>query len=359
MSVFLPGHNKSDNKNMETSGEGLFVSVIISAYNEEKVIRKRIENILNIDYPRDLMEIIIVSDGSSDRTADIAHQYRNRGVITIDMKRSGKAIAQNRGVARAGGDIIVFTDADSSFDHRFIRAIVRRFRENPEAGCVIGNLEWKEGASAVARLRKSLWKIETDLRSTESRLGILAGGTGAGMAVLRRLWKPMEHSTDDTDSITPLDVIKQGYKVVFASDAIVSDVSFTQVKSEFNAKVRGVSKTLVMVFNRWSFRDWVRHPLITLRMASHHFLRWLLVFIIVPVIIGSFFLFNEGLFYQALLFCEILAGVSIVIGIIAEHLNRHLFLISTLYSFAAINAGMAVGFMKAITGRVKGPWETE
>lgn len=94
-------------------------------------------------------------------------------------------------------------------------------------------------------------------------------------------------------------------------------------------------------------------------MASHHFLRWLLVFIIVPVIIGSFFLFNEGLFYQALLFCEILAGVSIVIGIIAEHLNRHLFLISTLYSFAAINAGMAVGFMKAITGRVKGPWETE
>jgi len=335
------------------------VAVIVAVYNEERVIARRLENLLALDYPRDRLQIVVASDGSTDRTVEIARRYASSGVAALALPRRGKALAQNDAVAGAHVDIIVFTDADSEFDRRFLRAVVARFREDDRVGCVVGNLAWRGNETATGALRTWYWGLETDLRRVESQLGILAGSTGAGMAVRREVWRPMGGPLDDSDSLTPLDVILQGGRVVFADDAIVHDVPFSSARSEFRAKVRGVSKSVTMILRRWGARESLRHPVITWRLVSHHFLRWLGPFVAVAFVISTVVLAPRGGIYLAAAWLEALVLGLGLLGYLGERSGRRVPVASVVYNFLAINAGMAIGFLAALFRAAKGPWETE
>jgi poly-beta-1,6-N-acetyl-D-glucosamine synthase len=337
----------------------LSISVVVPCYNEEKVIRQRIENLLALDYPPEKREIIIASDGSTDCTSTVAEEYRGRDVIVLNLTRGGRALAHNAAVAAAGGDVIIFTDADTEFDRGFARAVVGHFLEDQRVGCVAAFLRWKVNPSPFSRFTGLYWKLETDIRKLESQIGILANAPGPAMAIRRNLWKPMVDSLDDCDSISPLDTILAGYRVVFAEDAVAYEVPFSTAKGSFRAKVRGVSKTVVMISRRWGIFNLFKHPLYSWRMLSHHFLRWLVPYFVLASLLSSLWLLKEGGLYRGIVVAEALAGFLTFAGYFASRFNRHVVVASHLFSFAIVNAGFALGVLKGVAGAARGEYETE
>lgn len=337
----------------------LRISVVVPCYNEEGVIRQRIENLLALDYPREKLEIIIASDGSTDGTSAVAREYDRYGVVVLDLARGGRALAHNAAVAKAQGDIVIFTDADTQFDPGFARAVVDHFLRDERIGCVAACLRWKVNHAPLSRFTGLYWKLEQDIRELESRIGILANAPGPAMAIRRILWKPMTDSLDDCDSISPLDAILEGYRVVFAEDAVAYEVPFSTAKSSFRAKVRGVSKSVIMITRRWGLRNVIRHPLYSWRMLSHHFLRWLAPYFVLASFISSLFLLRQGTIYQVIFVAEMLMGLMILAGYLASRFNRHVLVASHLFSFTIVNAGFALGVLKGLARTARGEYEPE
>jgi len=335
------------------------VAVVVAAYNEERVIGRRIENLLALEYPRDRLRVVVASDGSTDGTLEVARRYAAHGVLALGLPRRGKALAQNDAVAQCREDVVVFTDADSEFDRNFLRAIVRPFLRDGRVGCVVGNLGWRGAETPTGRFQRLYWALETDLRRLESELGILAGATGAGMAVRRDLWRPMSDPIDDSDVGTPLDVILQNRRVVFAEDALVYDVPFSSAGSEFRAKVRATSKSFVIILRRWGVRERLRYPFLTWRLVSHYFLRWLAPFVGVGLIASTAILARQGGVYLA---AAVLEGAVLALGFVGyvgERRGRRVPLASVVFNFLAIHVGMALGVLIALAHAAKGPWEPE
>ena len=155
------------------------VSVIVTAYNEERDLAAKLENTLVLDYPRELLEIIVASDCSTDRTDEIARTFADRGVRLVrQTKRLGKTAAQNMAVAEARGEIILFSDATSHYEKEVLHAIMPSFAD-PTVGCVAGRLIYVDPAeSRVGRGARSYWSYETFLKRHESRVCSLIGASG-------------------------------------------------------------------------------------------------------------------------------------------------------------------------------------
>jgi cellulose synthase/poly-beta-1,6-N-acetylglucosamine synthase-like glycosyltransferase len=337
------------------------VTIVIAVHNEERVIARRLENLLHLDYPRETLEIIVASDGSTDRTNEIARGYSGQGISVLELDRLGKGPAQDAAVASAKGEIVILTDADTEFQADFVRVVTNYFSRDPSVGALAANLKWKvdSASNPPSRLRVLSWRLETDLRETESRLGLLASASGAAMAFRRALWQPMRHAINDSDSLTPLDVIRKGYRVDFARDAVAYERPFTSHRSDFRAKVRGVSKSVVMIPWRWQAQDWARHPLIAWRTISHHLLRWLAPYAMLAAVLSSLFLLKKGAVYQAIGLADAGLMLLALAGYLAARAQKPLAVASMLASFVVINAGFALGFLKGVVGAPQGHFEPE
>ena len=218
------------------------ISVIIAAYNEEKNIENRIQNILKQDYILDNIEIIVASDGSTDKTVEIAKKYEKHNVKVLDFRENiGRATVHNNAVDIAKGEILIFTDAETIFEKDFIKEIIAPFYKK-DVGCAIGNLKYVSNTNKSVQISEGIYfKFEKFIRKLESDLCILSTGTGACMGVRKNLWENLL-PTDDVDFATPLDVIRKGYKVIYVPTAIAYDLPFLSLKREFFARIRQTSK---------------------------------------------------------------------------------------------------------------------
>ena len=169
------------------------VALIITAYNEEKVIAQKIENSLSLDYPRDKLEIIVASDGSTDRTNEIVSRYQNQGVKLVILETNqGKSATQNLAVSEAHCDIVLFTDANVMIQPDAVRKMVSNFG-NEKVGCVVGKVTYiNEEDTSVSQGEGVYWRYELFLRKKESDLGNLAMGSGPIMAIRKELFKPLD-----------------------------------------------------------------------------------------------------------------------------------------------------------------------
>lgn len=326
------------------------ISVIVSAYNEEKVIAKRIRNLFDLRYPKEKLEIIIASDGSSDSTVDVAKKYEEYGIKVLDFKQNrGKAAIQNDSVKSARGEIIVFTDAETEFEKDSLKKMVRPF-SNDLIGCVVGNLIYNTERTSVSESEGLYWRFEKKLREFESNLGILATATGACMAVRRRLWRDLA-PIDDSDFTTPLDVIRQGYKIVYVPDAIAYDVPPHTIKGELKTRIRQTSKNFVGTLRRWGWKGWIKHPIISWGLLSHKILRWFTPFFMLGAFISNLFLFDEGMVYLVVFFGQIIFFILAILGLAGELLKRRIVIASTVFSFCVANIGMGIGIIKGLLGK--------
>lgn len=332
------------------------VSLLISAYNEERAIRDKLENSLGLDYPRELLEVIVVSDASDDSTCSIVEEYKDSGVILYHFEgHIGKTACLNRTIPRARGEIIVFSDANSQYDRNAIKALVEKFIDR-NVGCVTGWTKYvvdrDESPGLYSRLEKAV-------KSLESRIGSCVGADGAIFAIRKALYLPL-NDYDINDLVIPLNVVKQGYRVILSENAYCRERSAGSTHGEFKRQIRITTRSLRALFNRPDLFNVFKYPLFAFELASHKLFKFIVPYFLILVAISSGFLaMAECSWFYSLVFlfqisCYLLwwAGSR---GIQVPLLSRFA---SMAQMFLTVNLAIAIGWVRYLQGETFITWKT-
>ena len=323
------------------------LSIIVAAYNEERYVAQKIENFLACRYSGDA-ELIVVSDGSSDRTAEIANSMASERVRVIRQpERRGKGVAVNAGAAAARGELLVFTDANTMFAADALSELVRPLRDNA-IGLVTGVSRYSDGTIGSAYQR-----YEQMLKGLESRLGAIATADGAIYAMRKSLFKEMD-PTLINDFMHPILVSLQNAQSVMSRDAVCFE-EFSAA-GEFARQVRMVSQA-ALVYSRLlpeliARRRWVSIMVLT----SHKLLRWLTAPLLAIAVIATVPMAGSGETFRIVLSLEILFALAAAIGLIASRRGTE-GKATFAYQFIALSCAQAVGLWRCFSGEVPVVWK--
>ena len=303
------------------------VSIVVAARNEARRLPGRLENLLALDYPADRLEIIVVSNGSTDRTSQAVAPFlgattsARARVRLIEQDTAGKATALNAGVAAASHDVLVFADARQRFARDTVRQLVKNFAD-PLVGAVSGELvldcETGDTTSTIGDGVGAYWRYEKFIRKLESRIDSTIGATGAVYAMRRSLWRDLPHGTLLDDVLAPMRVVLAGSRVVFDESARAFDVTPPDAATEALRKTRTLAgnyqlavlepRLLVPFANRVWLQFW-----------SHKLARLLVPYALVAVFVASAALAPGRPFYMAVTAAQVLFYALALYG---ERLER-------------------------------------
>jgi cellulose synthase/poly-beta-1,6-N-acetylglucosamine synthase-like glycosyltransferase len=269
------------------------VSVIVAAYAEQDVIADRVANLRALDYPADRMEVLVSCDGSPDRTAERA---RDAGAdLVLELPRGGKIRAQDVGVQRSRGEIVAFSDANVAWNLEALRSLVAPFAD-PRVGYVCGNVRFvNEGGTNQEGL---YWRYEMAVRGLESRLRSVTGGNGAIYATRREAYLVVDPIMGH-DLSFPFNMVKRGWRAVYAPDARASEKMVPTIEGEFARKRRMMSHGWPIVVRGGMLSPRGYDPLYALMIFSHRILRYLSPFLHVIALASSIALLGHGWVYAA------------------------------------------------------------
>lgn len=326
------------------------VTIILTVFNEEKVIRKRLDNLISLDYPKDMLEILVASDGSTDGTNEIVGEYAGKNVVLSIHEGKGKSVTQNAAVKLAKGEIIVFTDAEALFESDFLENMVANFNDE-KVGCVTGDMRLIHEGGSISEGQSIYWDYyENSVRRFESEIGSLAKAAGNSLAIRKDLFIPLEGKYGE-DCIVPLDTVLQGYRVVHEPDAVVYDEVPSSLKGEFNTRVRMTLRNWNGILSKKQILNPFRFPLVAFSLLSHKILRWLSMFVLIVVFVSNLSLLDRP-FYQITFFLQIAFYLCAFIGFLFEKKAVKPFpLFSIPFGFCLANLGMGVGVLKSFTGK--------
>jgi cellulose synthase/poly-beta-1,6-N-acetylglucosamine synthase-like glycosyltransferase len=279
-------------KNPVQTGNSLpTLSLIIAAYNESAVIGQKIENSLALDYPADKLEIMVVTDGSNDDTAEQARYYADRGVLVLhEPERRGKSAALNRGVGVAQGEWLVFSDANAYYDIGALKALARNFHD-ARVGCVSGRKTVVKGESAVGDSEGLYWKYESFIKKHESALHSTTGVVGEMTALRRTLFTPIPAHIINDDAYLAFQVLARGYRVLYEPAAFSWERPSVSARDEVVRRQRINAGRYQLLFEG----SWLKAPpLVLFMLVSHKFLRLLLPFLMLGLLIGTLALLGTG-----------------------------------------------------------------
>ncbi|MFC1646260.1 glycosyltransferase family 2 protein [Candidatus Omnitrophota bacterium] len=325
-----------------------YVSLIIAAYNEEKSIANKIENSLNLDYPKSKLQIIVASDCSDDSTDKIVLSFKDRGVILVRQnKRLGKTSTQNQAVQFAKGEVILFTDATTRLRSDVIRKIVRNFADE-SVGCVGAMLKYSDDKkSKLGRARRIYWEYEKFLRRRESNLNSLLGVSGCCYAVRKKVYKAMDPQLI-SDFVISWFVVEQGYRSVFESEAQVYEDIVETERDEVNMRTRVVGRSIVAIKLMKRFLNPLRFGFFSFQLFSHKILRYCVPIFIILIFISNLFLVNIEPYRFFLITQIAFIGLGLVSLIFRE---KSIFY--PLAYFIIGNLSILKGFLKSTSGRKK------
>ena len=279
------------------------VSMVMVVRNEEQILECKMQNLLALDYPAERCQIVVVSDGSTDGTEGILHRYGSdpRVQVVLNQLPQGKACGLNDALQLAGGEIVVFTDARQRIEPEAIRMLAENFAD-PEVGGASGELMLGDDASGESSQGMGLyWRIEKQVRQLESDSGSVVGATGALYAVRRQLLTSIPAGTVLDDVYLPMEVVRQGKRVVLDSRARAWDSPNLGAKREFGRKVRTLSGNYQLV----QLAPWLlsrRNP-IRFEFVSHKLVRLAVPFALAALLLTSFGL--AGPFYRTALILQL------------------------------------------------------
>src|SRR5579871_1782331 len=318
------------------------VTVIIPAYNEEQRIRSKLENVLAQDYPADRLEVIVVSDGSTDGTEAIATEFAARVALVRTAGRQGKSRAQNQAVAQARGEILVLTDMAAVMAADCVRHLVAPFAD-PRVGCVTSRLLHTAEQSVTGQDQTRYWSYELKLRRLESELGVLATTAGTAMAMRCSLWKDLAPDFGD-DCVLPLDVVLQGQRVVQAESAVAWDVNLETAAQEFRARVRMTVRNWLGTFSRGSLLNPFRHPQYAFALWLHKIVRWLSPVFVVGLLGGTVLVAAGGGWWTPLALVSLFLTLGAA-GVVGLYRRQRWPLLATVGTFLLVNCAFLVGLI--------------
>lgn len=337
-----------------------FVSIIISAYNEEGAIERKIDNLLQSVYPKDRMEILVGSDGSDDRTNDILLRVSDKRVKPfIFQKRRGKSAVLNDVAPKAAGEILVFSDVRQVFDANAIPRLVANFADG-KVGCVSGELVFEKNSESnrVSEGVDIYWNYEKMMRRCESAIHSMVGATGAIYAVRKDLYAPPPGETILDDVYTPLSIAGQGYRCIWEERARAYDrPAFTPLE-EYRRKVRTLAGNYQIFSMFKSLLIPFRNP-VSIPLVSHKLMRVLAPFFMIAMFIANIFIAKTG-YYAFTMICQIMFYILALLGSITrEQKGKRLIekAASAAYMFCFMNFTALVGLYRFISGKQDIAWE--
>jgi cellulose synthase/poly-beta-1,6-N-acetylglucosamine synthase-like glycosyltransferase len=333
------------------------LTVLIAAYNEEDAIEKKLRQTLELDYPAEKLEVLVLSDASTDRTDEIVKSFPDRRVRLVRMEeRRGKTHAQNQGVRQATGEVLVFSDATAIYHAQALRYLACNYRD-PKVGAVSGRYKYFDpGDQSPTGLGSSaFWNYENLIKTMQSRIRTITGCCGCIYSVRKAAYTDLAEDVI-SDLVQPLHVIQKGYRVGFEDRALAYEETTKSTGEEFRMRVRVVTRAMrgllsvSPLLEPWKF-GWV-----SFQLWSHKALRWMVPLMLLLLLAGNVALLSVS-FYRWTLAAQLLFyGAAILTALLPLHrlwkpLGLPLF-------FCTLNAAALVGIIELCRGRKYVTWQT-
>jgi cellulose synthase/poly-beta-1,6-N-acetylglucosamine synthase-like glycosyltransferase len=338
------------------------VSLIICAYNEERDIRRKLEETLACDYPAERLEVIVASDGSTDRTDDIVREFERPAAPCVRLLRvegrGGKTVAQNAAVRAATGEILVFSDVTTVYAPGTLRAMVENFAD-PRVGCVGGDLHYeKDPHNPSAQGRALFWSYERQLRVWESQVHSIVGVAGCVYAMRRELYEPLDAGAI-SDFVQPGKVTERGWRTVLEPGALAFEpVESYTLGDELHRRARVITRGLRGAFRMPALLNPLRHPWFATLLWSHRVLRWLVPVFLLILLAASAALANRGGVYALALTGQVAVYGA---GLLAFALERARVRVPGAFIplyFCVVNLAPLLALAWLARGERKVVWET-
>jgi cellulose synthase/poly-beta-1,6-N-acetylglucosamine synthase-like glycosyltransferase len=337
------------------------MSLIIAAHNEERAIARRLENALEVDYPADALEILVASDGSTDTTNTIVSRYAARGVRLLALPRSGKLSVLHQAVAQSHGDVLVFSDANTTFHPQALRMLARNFAD-PEVGGVCGNQIYvrEEKADSSTSGETLYWSYDKWLKATESRTGSIVSSDGAIYAIRRGLYRKPARACVTDDFAISTAVVEQGYRLVFENEAIAYEHAAAAADREFRRKVRIINRGLHGVLLRKRLLNPFRYGVYAWILFSHKVARRLAPFFLLALLASSLVLAPQGGVYSGAVAAQVGFYVLAFLGyLFKDHALGRWKVLYAPFFYCLANAAALVAVTNLLLGNRIEQWQPE
>jgi cellulose synthase/poly-beta-1,6-N-acetylglucosamine synthase-like glycosyltransferase len=339
------------------------VTLFISAYNEKDYVTGKMKNSLELDYPKDKLHIVWVTDGSDDGTPEMLKQYSNVTVHHLP-ERNGKISAMNRGMKFVQTPIVIFSDANTMLGNESIQRIVNLFA-TPTVGCVSGEKRIinKETDAASGAGEGLYWKYESALKKWDAELYSVVGAAGELFAIRTELYKDVEKDTLLDDFVISLRVAQDGYTIQYDPEAYAIETASANVKEELKRKIRISAGGIQSVVRLRSLLNIFKYGTLSFQYISHRVLRWTLTpaCLLVLIPLGLTLAFNEGLLnfglYSTLFWLQLLFYIAALTGWFLENRSTRIKALFVPYYFFIMNLSVVLGFFRYMKKSQSVNWE--
>lgn len=334
------------------------VTLVVSAFNEARVIGAKLENCLKLDYPRDRLEVIVVSDASTDGTDDIVKAAGPPVRLLRMPSRGGKTVGLNAALAAATGDIVVFSDANAMYECNALRMLVRNFAD-PRVGAVTGESRYTIGADdASTESEDAYWSYEIWIKGLESSLGSVVGGDGAIYAIRRGLYRELGPG-DLSDFVNPLQIVAQGFRNIYEPEAVSWEGGAEGYDAEFRRKVRIVNRAWRATLKMKALLNPFRYGFFAVQFLSHKVLRWLVPWFMLLVLATNAMLATRSPLYLVLLAGQLVFyGLAMAGRQLAGHGGGLARLTAIPYYFCLVNLASLVALVEVVQGKEYRTWSS-
>jgi len=339
------------------------VTLFISAYNEKDYVAAKMRNSMELDYPKNKLHIVWVTDGSDDGTPELLRKYDNVTVHHLPERR-GKISAMNRGMRFVNTPIVIFSDANTNLGKESIRRIVNLFA-TPTVGCVSGEKRIinKESDVASGAGEGLYWKYESALKKWDAELYSVVGAAGELFAIRTNLYRDVEGDTLLDDFIISLRVAQDGYTIQYDPEAYAIETASANVKEELKRKIRISAGGIQAVVRLSSLLNVFKYGTLSFQYISHRVLRWTLtplcLLLLIPV--GYTLAYQEGLLsagmYSVLFWLQLLFYVAALTGWFLENRSTSIKLLFVPYYFFIMNLSVILGFFRYMKKSQSVNWE--
>lgn len=333
------------------------VTFVILAHNEEKVIRQKLENTLALAYPEDRLQIIVASDGCTDRTNEIVQQFKGRAVRLFPSPvRRGKVHMLNLVVPQCESEVVVLSDARQVYDREAVQRLVANF-DDPTIGAVTGDLQFEDrlGCKTGEQIG-SYWKYEKWIRRLQSAVGSTLVVTGAIYAIRRSLFRPLPSGVIADDLVLPMDIVMQGYRVVFDPAAKAYDHFPVSPKAEFRKRVRTIAGSYQYLARVPRALNPLQNP-IWVDFFSHKVLRIMAPFVLVAILAANSTVTKWP--YNLILGLQVSFYLLAGLGALLVNRKSLPMLVSMPYTFVMLNAVAGIAFVQVLLGGQTHLWEKQ
>ena len=333
------------------------VTVLITAYNEENDIRAKLENTLKIDYPKEKLEILVASDGSTDQTDEIVKEFALSGVKLFRQEgRMGKTYTQNEAVKVASGEIILFSDATTVYEPNVLREMLPNLADE-SVGCVAGKLIYVDDSkSNVGKGAKSYWNYETFLKQSESRACSLIGASGCLYAVRKSAYVPM-YPEACSDFLICTAVYRQGLRSVYEPNAVCTEETNRQTDKELKMRTRVISQTFTDLWRNRDMLNPLKSGFYAVQLISHKVLRYSVPVFLFLLFVSTAVLALDSAIFFVILLLQVAFYAAAFFGWFLETSGRKSGILAIPLYFVLANLASVTGFYKFLKGESYARWE--